>query len=49
MQITVKKDENGYLAEVENRENIFAYGESIEEAKQELLYVIEMMKNYDQK
>ncbi len=42
----VKKDWNWFLAEVEWFENIYAYWETIEEAKVELLNVAEMLFSY---
>lgn len=42
MKINVSKDEDGYLAEVDGIDYLFAYGETEEEAKQELYYVVEM-------
>ncbi|MDQ7009972.1 MAG: hypothetical protein Q9M94_06805 [Candidatus Gracilibacteria bacterium] len=46
MKIIIKKDGEGFLAEVEKQENIFAYGNTKEEAKNELLGVVEMMMDY---
>lgn len=39
----VKKDGDGYLAEIIGQNNLFAYGETQEEAKQELIHVVDMM------
>ncbi len=46
MQITIKKDEKGFLAEVKNHPRIFAWGKTKTEAKKELGNVIEMMMDY---
>ena len=46
MQISIQKDGSGYLATVGWNENIFAYGESQDTAKKELLGVVEMMLEY---
>jgi len=46
MWITIKKDWDWFLAEVEGQDNIFAYGETEEEARKELLWVVEMMMDY---
>lgn len=44
--IIIKKDWDGYLAEIEWSDNIYAYGKTKEEAKKELLWVLEMMMDY---
>ena len=46
MKIKIRKDWDGFLAEVEWQDNIFAYWETEEEAKKELLWVVEMMMDY---
>jgi len=46
MDIIIKKDGEGFLAEVKNMENLFAYGDSKEKAVSELYNVIEMMMDY---
>lgn len=46
MWYTIKKDWNGYLAEVEWNDSIFAFWKSTIEAKKELINVIEMMIDY---
>jgi len=46
MKIVIKKDWEWFLAEVEWQENIFAYWNTKEEAKNELLIVVEMMMDY---
>lgn len=43
MKIRIQKDGNGFTASVEGFDNLFAHGATSEEARQELLYVIEMM------
>ncbi len=44
--ITVKKDWKWFLAEVEWSDNIYAYWNTQQEAKKELLWVVEMMTQY---
>ena len=44
--ITIKPDGDGFLAEVKERENIFAWGESPAEAKKWLMHVVEMMMDF---
>ncbi len=46
MKIIIKKDWEWFLAEVEWQENIYAYWYSEQEAKNELLWVVEMMMDY---
>jgi len=46
MYTIIKKDGVGFLAEVKGMKNLFAYGETKEEAKKELFSVIEMMMDY---
>jgi predicted RNase H-like HicB family nuclease len=46
MWISIRKDWDWYLAEVEWYENIYAYGKDPEEAKSELIEVLEMMIDY---
>ena len=46
MNITIKKDNHGFLAEVEGMDNIFAHGETEKKAIDELYNVIEMMMDY---
>jgi len=46
MKIIVKKDGEGYLAEVEWYENVYAYWNTEFEAKKELLGVVEMMTDF---
>jgi predicted RNase H-like HicB family nuclease len=48
MNIIVKPDEKGFLAEVEGVTNLFAYGRTKKKACQELLNVIDMMLDYHQ-
>lgn len=43
MNICITKDGNGFTAYVEGVQNLFAHGSTEQEAKQELVYVIEMM------
>ena len=45
-KIIIKKDWKWYLAEIEWFENIFAYWNTKKEAKNELLWVVEMMKDF---
>lgn len=44
--ITIKKDWEWYLAEINGYDNIFAYWNSPEKSKKELLWVLEMMMDY---
>jgi hypothetical protein len=44
----IKKDGDGFLAEIIGQNNLFAYGETEEEAKQELIYVVDMMIDFHQ-
>ncbi len=46
MSYIIKKDWNGYLAEVEWNDSIFAFWITAVEAKKELISVIEMMIDY---
>ncbi len=46
MWITIKKDWDWFLAEVEGHDNIFAYWETEEKARIELLWVAEMMMDF---
>ena len=46
MKILITKDDQGFLAEVEWHENIFAHGETEVQARKELLSVVEMMMDY---
>ena len=46
MKIIIKKDWEWFLAEVEGQDNIFAYWNTKESAKKELLWVVEMMMDY---
>jgi hypothetical protein len=46
MKITVKKDGEGYLAEVAGHENVFAFADTPAQAKVELVGVAEMMMDY---
>ena len=43
MNIKIQQDGKGYTARIKNTNNIFAHGISAENAKAELLNVIEMM------
>ncbi len=43
MRITIQKDGAGYLARVTERDDIYAFGFTEEEARAELLNVIEML------
>jgi len=45
-KIKVEKDGDGFLAEVENIDGLYAFGKTEEEAKKELLNVIEMTMDY---
>ncbi|MDD3793725.1 MAG: hypothetical protein PHI37_02850 [Candidatus Gracilibacteria bacterium] len=44
--IIISKDGDGYLAEIEGVDNVYAYGSTKEEAKKELLGVLEMIMDY---
>ena len=44
--IIIKKDWEGYLAEVIGNDQLFAYGATEEDAKKELLGVVEMTMDY---
>jgi len=44
--IIIKKDWNWFLAEVEWSDNIYAYWETEQNAKEELLWVVGMMTSY---
>ena len=46
MEVIIKKDGDGFLAEIEWQENIFAYWETEYSAKKELLWVVDMMMDY---
>lgn len=46
MKITVRKDGEGYLAEVKGQPHLFAWGKTKSEAKTELGNVTEMMLDY---
>lgn len=48
MNISVKKDGEGYLAEVIGKENCYAFGYTEQEALAELQKVIEMFQDYYQ-
>ncbi len=45
-KIKVEKDGDGFLAEVENIDGLYAFGKTEKEAKKELLNVIEMTMDY---
>jgi hypothetical protein len=45
--LKLKKDWKWYLAEIEWYENIYAYWETENEAKKELLWVLEMTIDYN--
>jgi len=45
--IVIKNDWDGFLAEVQWSNNIYAYWNTKQEAKQELLWVLEMMMDYN--
>ena len=47
VKIIVNKDWNGYLAEVEGSDNLYAFGYTEIEAKNELVSVLEMMIDYN--
>ena len=46
MKVIIKKDWEGFLAEVEWDDNVYAYWETESDAKSELLKVIEMMMDF---
>ena len=46
MKVIIKKDWEWFLAEVEWKQNIFAYWESKEEALKELNNVVDMLLDY---
>lgn len=46
MKISIKKDGEWYLAQVEWYANLFAFWYTKQEASQELLNVVEMMMDY---
>ncbi|MBF0292812.1 MAG: hypothetical protein HQK86_11725 [Nitrospinae bacterium] len=46
MKITIRKDGEGYLAEVREHPHLFAWGSTKMEAKTELKNVAEMMLDY---
>jgi len=46
MKIIVEKDGDGYLAKVENHQNLFAFANSKKEAIIELKNVVEMIMDY---
>jgi len=46
MKITIKKDWEWFLAEVEWVDSVYAYWSTEENAKKELLWVVEMMMDY---
>ena len=46
MKVIIKKDWEGFLAEVEWHDNVYAYWETESDAKNELLKVIEMMMDF---
>ncbi len=46
MHIITKKDGDGFIAEVEGKDNLFAFWETKQEALQELQHVIDMMIDY---
>ncbi len=47
MQIVIEKDWDWFLAKVVWQNNIFAYWDTEEQAKIELLWVVEMMMDYN--
>ena len=47
VNVRVSRDGEGYLASVEWTKNLFAYGHTEEEAKRELVHVIDMMIDYN--
>ncbi|MCH2188689.1 hypothetical protein MK079_02590 [Candidatus Gracilibacteria bacterium] len=46
MKIIITKDSHGFLAELEGYENVFAHGATPEEAKKELLGVLDMTTKF---
>lgn len=46
LKILVEKDGEGYLAKIENHDNLFAFGYSEKEAIVELKNVVEMIMDY---
>lgn len=48
MNIIIRPDGKGFLAEVEGAKNLFAYGKTKKKASEELLHVIDMMLDYHQ-
>lgn len=46
MNITVKKDWDGYLAEVAGQDSIYAFAYTEKEALMELYQVLEMLRDY---
>jgi hypothetical protein len=46
MKTIIKKDGDGYLAQIEGRQNLFAFAYSEKEAIIELKNVVEMMMDY---
>ena len=46
MKIIMKKDGDGYFAQVEGHQNLFAFAYSEKEAMLELKNVVEMMMDY---
>ncbi|MCK9467174.1 MAG: hypothetical protein M0P94_02500 [Candidatus Absconditabacterales bacterium] len=46
MEIIIRKDGEGYIAEVKSKPNIYAFGYSKEEALSELKNVVDMMVDY---
>ncbi|NKC10631.1 MAG: hypothetical protein GKR94_00030 [Gammaproteobacteria bacterium] len=46
VKILIEKDDEGYLARVEDHQNLFAFAYSEQEAVTELKNVVEMMMDY---
>jgi predicted RNase H-like HicB family nuclease len=46
MNILIRQDGKGFLAEVEGTKNLFTYGKTKKKASEELLHVIDMMLDY---
>lgn len=46
MKITIKKDGEGYLAEIAGHDNVFAHADTPAHAKRELIGVVEMLMDY---
>ena len=46
VKIRISKDEKWYLAEVDGNDNLYAYWNTENEAKKELLWVVEMTMDY---